>query len=84
MGRRTDAFADITYRANVIDGREVVVCLRRPPEAATLADAWARLAALDPGVDPRSIEIEIRAPGPSKGKPRGNVTLLCPERPEVR
>jgi hypothetical protein len=84
MGRRTDAFADITYRANVIDGREVVVCLRRPPEAATLADAWARLAAVDPGVDPRSIEIEIRAVGPPKRTPGGNLSLLCPERPEVR
>jgi hypothetical protein len=60
MKRSTEAFADITYRANRNDGREVVIRLRRAPEAATLADAWARFAALDPEVDPMSIEIEIR------------------------
>jgi hypothetical protein len=60
MRNRFEAVADITYRANLIDGGELTVRLRRAPEAATLADAWARLAALDPGVDPMSIEIEIR------------------------
>jgi hypothetical protein len=60
MNRSSEAVADITYRANVIDGREIVVRLQRAPKAATLADAWARLVHLDPGVDPMSIEIEIR------------------------
>jgi hypothetical protein len=60
MNRSSEAVADITYRANVIDGREIVVRLQRAPKAATLADAWARLVDLDPGVDPMSIEIEIR------------------------
>ena len=67
MRRTSEAIADITYRANVIGGRELVIRLRRAPEAATLADAWARLAAIDPGVDPMSIEIEIReVPRPSQ------------------
>jgi hypothetical protein len=60
MRRASEAVAEITYRANVIDGREVVVRSQRAPDTATLADAWARLTALDPGVDPMSIEIEIR------------------------
>jgi hypothetical protein len=58
--RRTAAIADVTYRANIIGGRELVIRLRRAPDAATLADAWKRLASIDPGVDPMSIEIEIR------------------------
>jgi hypothetical protein len=60
MRSRFEAVADITYRANATDAGEVVVRLRRAPEAATLADAWARLSALDPGIDPMSIEVEIR------------------------
>jgi hypothetical protein len=60
MRRASEGVAEITYRANVIDGREIVIRLLRAPDTATLADAWARLAALDPGVDPMSIEIEIR------------------------
>jgi hypothetical protein len=39
MNRSSAAVADITYRANVIDGREIVLRLQRAPEAATLADA---------------------------------------------
>ncbi len=65
MNRSSMAVADITYRANVADGGELVVRLQRAPEAATLADAWARLVAFDPAVDPRSIEIEIREPVPA-------------------
>jgi hypothetical protein len=60
MRRISKAIADITYRAKVIGGRELAIRLHRAPDAATLADAWARLAAIDPGVDPMSIEIEIR------------------------
>jgi hypothetical protein len=60
MSNRLEHVADITYRANRIDGGELTARLRCAPEAATLADAWARLAALDPGVDPMTIEIEIR------------------------
>jgi hypothetical protein len=60
MRRTFEAIADITYRANVIGRRELVIRHQRAPDAATLADASARLAAIDPGVDPMSIENEIR------------------------
>jgi hypothetical protein len=60
MRSASEAVAEITYRANVIDGTEVVIRLQRAPDTATPADAWTRLVALDPGIDPMSIEIEIR------------------------
>jgi hypothetical protein len=72
MRRTSEAIAAITYRANVIGGGELVVHLQRAPDATTLADAWARLVAIDPGVDPMSIEIEIRegAAGLNSSGPR--------------
>jgi hypothetical protein len=66
MNRASETVADITYRANAIDGREIVVRLQRAPEAATLADAWARLVAIEPNVDPMSIEIEVRETLPTR------------------
>jgi hypothetical protein len=51
---------DVTYRATVAGGRQAEVRLRTTFAAATLADAWGRLTALHDGVDPRSIEIELR------------------------
>jgi hypothetical protein len=66
MNRASETVADITYRANAIDGREIVVRLQRTPEAATLADAWARLVAIEPNVDPMSIEIEVREAAPTR------------------
>jgi len=63
------AVAAITYRANALDGRELVIRLRCAPEAATLADAWSRLVVIDPGVDPTSIEIEIREAVPARRHP---------------
>ena len=55
----------VTYRGTAADGTEAEVRLRIAAEAATLADAWSRLAARHGPVDPESIEIEIRErPGP--------------------
>jgi hypothetical protein len=51
---------DVTYRATAADGMEAVVRLKTSFEAATLTDAWGRLTALYDGVDPLSIEIELR------------------------
>jgi hypothetical protein len=55
-----DVIHDVTYRATVAGGRTAEIRLRTTFAAATLADAWARLTALHGGVDPRSIEIELR------------------------
>ena len=51
---------DVTYRATVAGGRQVEIRLQTTFMAATLADAWERLTALHDGVDPRTIEIELR------------------------
>jgi hypothetical protein len=51
---------DVTYRATLAGGRTAEIRLRTTFAAATLADAWRRLSALHDGVDPRSIEIELR------------------------
>ena len=51
---------DVTYRATVAGGGQAEVRLQTTFAAATLADAWERLTALHDGVDPRSIEIELR------------------------
>lgn len=57
--------ADITYRANRIDRREVALRLRLPASEATAADGWARLCSVHGPVDPRSIEIEVREVAPA-------------------
>ncbi len=58
--RDDQKIADVTYRADHVDGGEVSLRLRLPADAATAADGWARLTAAHGPVDPRSIEIEIR------------------------
>jgi hypothetical protein len=56
----SDVRCAIVYRATIAGGREAEVRLSLDPAAATLADAFARLSARFQGVDPRSIEIELR------------------------
>lgn len=52
--------ADVTYRATAAGRKEVAIHLHLTPEAATVADAWARLTAVQQDIDPLSLEIEIR------------------------
>lgn len=52
--------ADITYRANLANGRPVALRLAMSPVFATPANAWRRLARVYGRVDPHSLEIEIR------------------------
>jgi len=52
--------ADVTYRANIAGGREAQIRLVIDPAMATVADAWARLSEAYAGVDPRTLEVEIR------------------------
>jgi hypothetical protein len=54
-----DAVAEVTYRATAA-GRDVQIQLRVAPATATAADAYRRLSARYPGVDPLSLEIEHR------------------------
>lgn len=67
-----ETYADVTYRANRSGGGEAELRLALAPEAATVADAWARLSAAYGDVDPTSLEIEIReaarrvAPSPAR------------------
>jgi hypothetical protein len=66
------ALARVTYRATVGNGRPASIELRLPPEAATVADAWARFSAIFEDVDPRSLEVEIRLrPGTGTPAPIG-------------
>jgi hypothetical protein len=53
--------AAITYRGSRPCGAEVELHLVIDPNFATVARAWAALSAIHPDIDPRSIEIEIRA-----------------------
>jgi hypothetical protein len=56
--------AQVTYRATLADGREAELRLIIDPAAASVVDAWNRLTAAHEGVDPRTLEVEIRpAPG---------------------
>jgi hypothetical protein len=63
MGRvkmsRTITEAEITYRATASWG-EAEVRLRMDPSCATVADAWRRLSTRYAGLDPRTVEIEVR------------------------
>lgn len=52
--------AYVIYRAVGRAGRPVEVHLVAAARVATVADAWARLSRIDPGIDPRSLEIETR------------------------
>jgi hypothetical protein len=52
--------AHVVYRASRSSGRMVEIHLAIAPAAATVADAWSRLTAVHPDVDPTSLEIEIR------------------------
>ena len=52
--------AEVTYRADRLDGAEVALRLRLPAEAATAADCWARLTAAHGPIDLMTIEIEVR------------------------
>lgn len=52
---------EVVYRANGADGAEVTLRLRLAATAITAADGWARLCAVYGPVDPRTIEIEVRA-----------------------
>ena len=61
------AIYDVTYRATVAGGEQAEVRLRAAFAAATLADAWERLTAIHRGVDPTSIEIELRQSPVSTG-----------------
>jgi len=68
--------AYVIYRGAGRGGRPVEVHLVAAPGVATVADAWARLARLDPTVDPESLEIETRRlprrsprPGPRRPGP---------------
>ncbi len=51
----------VIYRASVPgQSRAIEVRLHIDAAAASVADAWAHLTAVHPGVDPYSLEIEIR------------------------
>jgi hypothetical protein len=52
--------AQVTYRATLADGREAELRLIIDPAAASVVDAWDRLTAAHQGVDPRTLEVEIR------------------------
>jgi len=52
--------AQIVYRANLANGREVTMKFAMSPAFATPANAWRRLRSAYGSVDPRSLEIEIR------------------------
>jgi hypothetical protein len=54
----------VIYRATTRAGREVELRLAMSAADATVDDAWRRLSALHPGVDPFSLEIECRAIAP--------------------
>lgn len=60
---------DVTYRASTAGGGEAELRLAIAPEAATVADAWARLTAAFGNVDPTSLEIEIREASPRPARP---------------
>jgi hypothetical protein len=52
--------AYVIYRGVGRGDRTVEVHLVIRAAVASVGDAWARLTALDPSVDPQSIEMEIR------------------------
>lgn len=72
--------AAVTYRATRPSGEEVEIRLVANPDLATAARAWAALCAVHGDVDPRSIEIEIRAcagaAAARPGTPRGALNRL--------
>ena len=52
--------ADVVYRATAARGGRIEVRFATlQPAAATVADAWGRLSAVGPAIDPATIEIEI-------------------------
>lgn len=59
MDTHDSGLADVVYRATA-GARLVELRLALEPAAATVADAWARLSAMDAEVDPWTLEIEIR------------------------
>ena len=53
--------ANVVYRAAGPTGQPVEVRFATlAPASATVSDAWARLSAVDAGVEPSTIEIEVR------------------------
>lgn len=52
---------DVIYRADRMDRTEVTLRLHLPTGTVTASDGWKRLTAAHGPIDPRSIEIEIRA-----------------------
>jgi hypothetical protein len=50
----------VTYRAAAAGGGDAAVRFVADPAQATMGDAWSRLSALYPGIDPMSLEIELR------------------------
>jgi hypothetical protein len=64
--REHQACARVIYRATVSGGMEASIEASMIPEAATLADAWARLTSLYGEVNPYSLEIEIREEPPQR------------------
>lgn len=51
--------AGVIYRATLPGGREGALYPSIPPAEATMADAWIRWNGVCPGIDPRTLEIEI-------------------------
>ncbi|MBA3324118.1 MAG: hypothetical protein H0T41_02165 [Rhodobacteraceae bacterium] len=68
------------YRASIAGGGEAEIRLSIAPEAATVADAWARLTAAYDDLDPTSLEIEIRqaALRPARQARDGGAVLARP------
>lgn len=52
----------VVYRATLPSGREGALYPSIGPDDATMADAWNRWNGICPGIDPRTLEIEIRQP----------------------
>jgi hypothetical protein len=59
---RPEIVYDVIYRGSTSKGTQAEFRLRRTFAAATLADAWERLSEIHGGIDPRTIEIELREP----------------------
>jgi hypothetical protein len=87
MTIRPQPLADVTYRATVAGNREAELRLRMPLAAASAADGWARLSAVFAGVDPMTMEIEIREivePRPWRRVARPPRSCTIPARPGAR
>lgn len=54
------ARVQVTCRATLDDGRDAEVRFVADPAQATIGDAWRRLSALHPDIDPMSLEVETR------------------------